>query len=73
MSNGMLFMPNRPDKTYKNYGLSNITPNDLSSIPLSLYNPVNYLRRHEMGFNYISKLQPCNYIFYYSFFNINDI
>ncbi|OUM68203.1 hypothetical protein PIROE2DRAFT_58269 [Piromyces sp. E2] len=51
-------MPNRPEKTYKNYGLLNITPNDLSSIPLSLYNPVNYLRRREMGFNYISKLQP---------------
>jgi len=55
----MLFLQSKPEKTYKNYGLLNITQNDLSSIPLSLYNPVSYLKRRELGYHYISKLQPC--------------
>jgi len=54
----MLLMSNRPEKKYKNYGLLNITQNDLSSIPLSLYNPVIYLRRREMGYNTLSRVQP---------------
>ncbi|ORX64749.1 WD40 repeat-like protein [Anaeromyces robustus] len=58
ITNNMLFMSSRPEKVYKNYGLMNITSNDLSSIPLSLYNPVNYLRRRELGYNHLSKLQP---------------
>ncbi|ORY52231.1 WD40 repeat-like protein [Neocallimastix californiae] len=57
-SDDMLFMPSKNGKIYKNYGLLNIFHNDLSSIPLSLYNPTNYLRRREMGFNSISKIQP---------------
>jgi len=64
-------MPSKNGKIYKNYGLLNIFHNDLSSIPLSLYNPTNYLRRREMGFNSISKIQPRIYMidFFFKLYN----